>query len=161
MLPVMSARSQIVKVLHCLQQKYPVKQMPVSCPWWHTLDELKRWADMPSPAGLQPTSGACRFDDTQVKSDPDRASVVNSVSNTSVVIKPDPDAGARVKAESEAAVDSSSQETQVYGINAMQNILGSTGEATQVYAVSPQHHLNLSVLHQLQACKAILSKHVA
>ncbi len=111
--------------------------MPVFCHWWHTLDELKRWADMQSPAALLPTSGACRFGDAQVKSDPDRASVVDSVFCTSVVIKPDPDAGARVKVDPEAAIDSSSQETQVYGINAMQTMLGSTGQATQVYAISP------------------------
>ena len=129
--------SDFVDVLRCLQKKYPVKQMPVFCHGWHTLDELKRWADMQSPAVLLPTSGACRFSDAQVKSDPDRASVISGVSSTSVVIKPDPDADATVKADPEAAIDSSSQKTQVYGSSAMQNTLGSTGQATQVYAMSP------------------------
>ncbi len=126
--------SDFVKVLRCLQKKYPIKQMPVFCHWWHTLFELKRWVEMQSPAALLPTSGACKFSDTQVKSDLDRASVVDS---TSAVIKSDHDADATVKADPEAAMDSSSQETQVYGINAMQNMLGSPGQATQVYAVSP------------------------
>ncbi len=129
--------SDFVEVLRCLQKKYPVKQMPVFCHWWHTLDELERWADIQCPAALLPTSGACKFGDAHINSDPDRASVISGVFSTSVVIKPDPDADATVKADPEAAIESSSQETQVYGSSAMQSMLGSTGQATQVYAMSP------------------------
>ncbi|DBB06677.1 TPA: hypothetical protein ACH3X1_012186 [Trebouxia sp. C0004] len=58
----------------------------------------------------------------------ERASVVNGVSDTSV-IKPDPAAGARVKAEPEAAIDSSSQETQ--GSNGEQKSLSVKEQAAK------------------------------